>query len=252
MINRLRKGIYDIADGKLSRTEIEQLIHFFQEVRCENPHFDEELFFKNLAYEMTGQVKELASLIIDFKKELKSKIHPELTDIAEKYIPEAADQLEDIIESTEKAANKILDNLEGMQADLGELGQIVDSLKNGLGGGPTNDQIKTDISAFLDRIKPHLDNSRSLISDSFIQMSFQDLTGQRIKRIITLVNEMEARIKHMIISFGIKLGERQKNPHISSDELQRAIDEKVTKLAGPQKEGKGLDQSSIDELLGNL
>jgi chemotaxis protein CheZ len=238
------------------------LICFFQQARCEDPDFDDEIFFKNLAYEMTGRVKDLASLIIDFRKELKSKIHPELTDIAEKYIPEAADQLEDIIESTEKAANKIMDNLEGMQADFEELDEIVDSFRNGpvqtmpgksheFGGGSIS-QTKPNTSALLDRMKPRIDNSKSLISDSFIQMSFQDLTGQRIKRIISLVNEMESRIKNMVISFGIKLGERQKNPHISSGELQKAIDEKVTELAGPQKEGKGLDQSGIDELLGNL
>jgi response regulator of citrate/malate metabolism len=33
--------------------------------------FDDDLFFRNLAYEMTGQVKELASLIVDFRRDLK-------------------------------------------------------------------------------------------------------------------------------------------------------------------------------------
>jgi len=63
---------------------------------------------------------------------------------------------------------------------------------------------------------------------------------------------MEERIKSMVISFGIKLTERERNPHISKEELQRAVDEKVSELAGPQKEGQGLDQKGIDELLADL
>ena len=83
-------------------------------------------------------------------------------------------------------------------------------------------------------------------------MSFQDLTGQRIKRIIKLVSQMEEKTKGMIISSGIKLTAREKNPNISKEELQRAVEEKVTELAGPQKEGHGLEQAVIDELLANL
>jgi len=92
----------------------------------------------------------------------------------------------------------------------------------------------------------------SLISDSFVQMSFQDLTGQRIKRTMNLVSQMEEKIKTMVISFGIKLTEIEKNPDISKKELQRAVEEKVIELTGPQKEGQGLDQSGIDELLANI
>ena len=83
-------------------------------------------------------------------------------------------------------------------------------------------------------------------------MSFQDLTGQRIKRIINLVSEMEEKIKGMVISFGIKLNEKEKNPDISQDELQRVVNEKVEELSGPQRQGQGLDQAGIDELLANF
>jgi len=92
----------------------------------------------------------------------------------------------------------------------------------------------------------------SLISDSFVQMSFQDLTSQRIKRTMNLVSQMEGKIKDMVISFGIKLTEMEKNPDISKEGLQRAVEEKAIELAGPQKEGQGLDQSGIDELLANI
>ncbi len=71
--------------------------------------------------------------------------------------------------------------------------------------------------------------------NSFVQMSFQDLTGQRIKHIINLVRKMEEKVKVMVISFGIKLSEREKNPDISKEDLQRAVEEKVAELTSPQK-----------------
>jgi len=241
-----------IVDDKLSSKEIDELIKFLRHPRANNMDFDDELFFRDLVYDMTGQVKDLALLVIDFRRDLRSKIYPDLTDIATKYIPEAADQLESVIEATEMAANKIMDNLERMEEDIEKMKKIIAALEQGstivpkgkkqdVGVTIDNQTIKT-ISPLIGYIKSSLENYMSLISDSLVQMSFQDLTGQRVKRIINLVSEMEGKIKSMVISFGIKLTEREKNLHISTDELQKAIEEKVTELAGPQREGKGLDR----------
>jgi chemotaxis protein CheZ len=184
----------------------------------------------------------LAYLIIDFKKDMRSKIHPELTDITVHYIPQAADQLETVVEATEKAANKIMDNLEGMQGEFEKMERIVNSLREGsmLVPASTKKEMKVALDShtrktivpLVDYLESHIHNSMSLISDSFIQMSFQDLTGQRIKGLISLFGKIEEKLKKMVVSLGIKLTERAKNPHISSYALQRAVDEKALKKKG--------------------
>lgn len=262
MKEKLEKEISNIVEGKLTSDEIEQLTVFFKQAMANGMDQDDDGFFRSLTSEMTGGVKDLALVLIDFRKELKSKIHPKLTDIATKYIPQAADQLEGVIETTEMAANKVMDNLENMEENTGEIKKIFSSLREGSiavpGHTKDNHPIKIDektvktISPLIDYMESSAEAYVSLISDSFAQMSFQDLTGQRIKRIITLVSEMEEKIKSMVISFGIKLEEREKNPHISQDELQKVVDEKVEELSGPQRQGQGLDQSGIDDLLANL
>ena len=262
MKDHLKVKISNIVDDKLSNKEIEDLIKFLRHTKANNILFDDEPLFRDLAYEMTGRVKDLALLIIDFRRNLKSKIHPEITDIATKYIPQATNQLADIIEATEKAANKIMDNLDSMQEDIERMEKILTSLKKGKVIVPKGKNeivefridgqtIKT-ISPLIDYIESSRKKYMSLISDSFVHMSFQDLTGQRIKSTMNLVSQMEEKIKGMVISFGIKLTEMEKNPDISKEELQRAVEEKVIELAGPQKEGQGLDQSGIDELLANI
>lgn len=262
MKEKFEKEISNIIEGKLSSNEIEQLTACIKQAMANGIDHDDDGFFRSLASEMTGSVKELAMVLIDFRRELKSKIHPNITDIATKYIPQAADQLEGVIETTETAANKVMDNLENMEESTGEIKKIFSSLREGAiavpGQGKNNHPTKIDektvkiIAPLIDYMESSTDDYVSLISDSFAQMSFQDLTGQRIKRIITLVSEMEETIKGMVISFGIKLGEREKNPHISRYELQKVVDEKVEELSGPQRQGQGLDQSGIDDLLANL
>lgn len=262
MKDHLKEKISHIVEDKLTGKEIESLISFLRQTIANGMSHDDDLFFRNLTHEMTGDVKELALLIINFKRDLKSKIDPEITDLATQFIPQASDQLEAIIETTENAANKIMDNLEIMQGDSEKMEKIFSSLKEGKmkvpGGNKGSIEAEIDsrtikiISPLIEYIESKIQNYMSLISDSFVQISFQDLTGQRIKRIMNLVNQMEEKLKKMIISFGIKLTEIEKNPNISGGELQKAVEEKVIELSGPQKAGQGLDQAGIDKLLANL
>jgi len=261
MSGQLKEKIINIVDGKLSESEIEEVVGFIKHITSSNLYEDEH-FFKEIAYEMTGSVKELALLVIDFRRDLKTKVHPELNDLATKYIHEAADQLEGIIETTENAANKIMDNLDLLQEQTKKMEATIASLKSGKLKVPGKNMefIEVDVDAkMLETITPLLDyietvehNNTALISDIFVQMSFQDLTGQRIKKIMTLVQQMEEKLKKMVVSFGVKLSEKGKNPDISSEELQRVVNEKVFALAGPQKAGQGLDQSDIDNLLASI
>jgi len=261
MSELLEKKISNIVNGKLSEAEIVEVARFVKQVASSNL-YEDEMFFKEIAYEMTGAVKDLALLVIDFRRDIKTKVHPELNDLATKYIPQAADQLEGIIETTENAANKIMDNLDLLQEQTRKMEKSITSLKSGKPGIPGSDAefIDLDVDArTVERIMPLLDyiditqqKNRALITDIFVQMSFQDLTGQRIKKIMTLVHQMEEKLKKMVVSFGIKLSEKGKNPDISSEELQRVVNEKVTELAGPQKAGQGLDQADIDSLLASM
>ena len=262
MKNQLKAKIADIVDDKLTDSEIEELIGFFKVALMESFDQEDEHFFKDLAYEMSSSVKDLALMVIEFRKDLLARIHPGITDLTEKYIPQAADQLEGIIETTEQAANKIMDNLEAMQVDTEKVTAILSAFNSGkilpadgsdaASGFQIDQRTLAKMEPHLSRIAEIADNNQAMIADSFVQMSFQDLTGQRIKRIMNLVSQMESRLQKMIVSFGIKVAEKEKNPDITDSELAKVVAEKQTELAGPQKAGCGLDQAGIDDLLANI
>ncbi len=262
MEDYLKRKISAIADGKLTDTEIEEVINFFRDMLEKSLAQGESLFFKDLALEMGGSMKELALLIIEFRKDLQAKVDPEITDLTTKYIPLAADQLQGIIETTEAAANKIMDDLELMQEQAQIMQGTVKFTKAGKIIVPNGNEkvvetkvgkeVVKEVTPLLDYFDKTINNHMDIITDLFVHMSFQDMTGQSIKRIMTLVSEMEAKLKKMIVSFGIKVAEREKNPDVTVEELQEAIEEKVSELAGPQREGCGLDQAGIDDLLANI
>ena len=262
-----------IVSGKLAKQEIEQLGRLFKKVVSNSLDGNDDStkddgFYKDITSEFSSDVKDLASVLIDFRKELELKLTPHINDIATKDIPNAADQLEAVIETTETAANQVMDNLDSMELKITEIKKPLASLRQGLISDPglqiNNDPQKhkeTDkidentlktLLPVLDQMDSSCTQAMALISDTFVQMSFQDLTGQRIKRTIKLVSDIEDKLKNMIISFGIKLHEKEQNPGVSSDDLQNMVDEKIQELAGPQREGEGLDQSGIDDLLANL
>lgn len=264
MNREIKEKIEAIFQDKLTGEDIEELMGFLRETFIDSIRLDDEdPFFKSLIYEMKGEFRSLATLLSDFRSALKGKIHPDLKEIATKYIPQTSDHLEGVIETTEIATNKIMDNLEGMRSDIQHTAAILDLLKQGQvsmpeasGGDNGNRRLDDEtvrlLLPALGNLEADTQKLQALISDSFVQMSFQDLTGQRIKKIINIIGQMEEKITRMIISFGIKLSEKEKNPDISRADLQKAVDEKVELLAGPQRAGEGMNQAEIDALLANL
>jgi len=264
MNDTIKEKIGEIVDGKLNDQELGELITFFRDAFKENidPDETDERFFKDLAFEMSASAKELALLIIDYRKDMKLKIHPGITDLTTVYIPEAADQLEGIIETTETVANKIMDNLEIMQdnaekmtgitADLNKGEIVLPGQDQGVAEVRIDDETRQRIQSLIDFMEKRAKDEMTIITEIYTQMSFQDLTGQRIKRIMSLVQQMEERLKKMVVSFGIKIAEKEKNPDITEIELAQAVAEKETELSGPQKAGCGLDQAGIDDLLASI
>ena len=84
MEDYIEGNLAKIVNNKLSEDKIDELKTFFRQTLSLNLEKNNEIFFKSLAYEMKGELKDFALLIINFKKDLRSKIRPEITNIATK------------------------------------------------------------------------------------------------------------------------------------------------------------------------
>ena len=212
-------------------------------------------FFELLTMEFSDKIKGIAKELIDFRKDIQTKIEPDIVELASKDIPEASNQLEGINETLEESTMRIMDINDAQMDAAGkrskELEQFLDRRSEGEGELTVGisleeaiETIETQIS-FLKEVE-----QRSL--NMMEPLSFQDLVGQRIQRIINLVRSMEIKIEELIVSFGIKLKKYKEDPEITYEELNKDVDEFMYELKGPQRAGEGLDQKAIDDLLNSL
>jgi len=125
-----------------------------------------------------------------------------------------------------------------------------------------------------DQLTQALDGSQTLVMSIYNTvngiieaLSFQDLAGQRIQKIVTLLSEYQIELLKILVAFHSRLRVEKEQPKASAQEkedlAQRDVDEVLTKLglgeieaevdltAGPEASGR-LDQGSIDEMLDDL
>ena len=133
-----------------------------------------------------------------------------------------AETLDDIVKNTENASNTILESMEA-----------IDEMVNGLraGGDPA--------------VIEACDGINDRVNQVFEACSFQDLTGQRINRLVKGLTFIEERINAMIRVWG--------RDEISKviDEVKQVEQEKTADemlLHGPQSESRAIQQDDVDKL----
>jgi chemotaxis protein CheZ len=133
-----------------------------------------------------------------------------------------AETLDDIVKNTENASNTILESMESIDGDLGALRAS---------GDPA-------VLEAADRI-----NDR--VNEVFEACSFQDLTGQRINRLVKGLTFIEERVNTMIRVWGREEISKVID-EVKQERTEKSEDQAL--LHGPQSESKAIDQSEVDKL----
>lgn len=166
-------------------------------------------------------------------KSIEADIDPE------DLFSETSDQLDAVLQTTEKAAVDIIDIVENLQELQGSVAKIVKGFESG--GVTKADREK------LKEINSTLGNDLSTI---MVTMSFQDLTGQRIKIIINSIRQVESIVREVMLSTGLMIKQRNEEPGKDLDSVSEdAKSEATSKLAGPTE---GTNQGDVDDLLASL
>jgi chemotaxis regulatin CheY-phosphate phosphatase CheZ len=92
-------------------------------------------------------------------------------------------------------------------------------------------------------------------------LSFQDLQGQAIYRIVRLLTDFQVQLLAMVVSFGSKLKIKETKATVTTDESERMAQEEVDKVLGSLgvseaetagQDGAKLDQDSVNSMLQNM
>ena len=165
---------------------------------------------------LRGQLSDLKASIDKTKSEIAALHKPGQT---EDKFTNAAMELDAIVQATEVATNNIL----GAGEDIDDFVRLI------------KERI-TDVKSH-----DHLDSVSNLVIAIFENCNFQDVTGQRIGKVVNTINYLEERILTMIDIWG-----EEEFAGIELAEDARSEDEKL--LEGPQLDGLGISQNDIDSL----
>ncbi len=220
---RLREVVESSIDSALARIFQEKMDQYLQRIM-------EGHFYKDMTLELKKGLDEIYRKLSQLREAVGGEgIDPESANMV---FQEASDQLDAILKATEQATEQIMDITEGFQQKLAEMEAVASSLPDG--------EVKQRLMALLSQ-------SNSDCLDIITACSFQDITGQRVKKVITALHEIEERILEILVATGIKIKAKKEG----RDELD--IEEEAKKavdlLKGPQE---GVDQGSVDDLLAEL
>ncbi|MGS4885331.1 MULTISPECIES: protein phosphatase CheZ [unclassified Roseibium] len=213
--------------AKIKQENVAQIIDFLEQ----NKTRDGEVSLNDvmhLAEVMSGSMHDFLSTVQPAVTEELTAIAKEITrmkqeisalranDMTGNKIPDAGRELDAIVEATENATNTIMEAAEEIMA-----------------ADPS------DSEAYQDLV------SNKMIG-IFEACTFQDITGQRISKVVETLRFIDERVTSFI--------EQLRIPASFETEIEETDEERRKReliLHGPQHSGEGVSQNDIDALLGD-
>jgi len=213
------------------------------------------LIDKMTSIKETSLFQELGKLTREFHDALNSfRADEKLASIAEEEIPDAKERLYYVINKTEEAANKTLNAVE----DAMPLCDAIEEKSCGLNetwdrftrrelSAQEFRQLSKELAGFLTGTSEDVMKIRGKLNDILMAQDFQDITGQIIRKVIALVENVEVNLVNLVRLGGdVKIAPEKKE-----------IKQEEGKLEGPQIPGKESEgavksQDEVDDLLSSL
>jgi chemotaxis protein CheZ len=159
------------------------------------------------------ELRDIANYIETMKSEIGVF---QVNDLKESRIPAAGEELDAIIKATEDATNTIMTSAEALMA------------------ADTKDP-----KAYQALVSDH-------VMKIFEACSFQDITGQRVAKVVETLQMIEARVGR----FAEAVNAKDVAGFLDDQEASRAKRKEKLMLNGPQLAGHAIDQKKVDDMFG--
>jgi chemotaxis protein CheZ len=203
-------------------------------------------------FEKVGELtRELHDALMSFQNDNR------LIDMAGNDIPDAKDRLNYVIEMTDKAANKTMDAVDHCLPITDKLIEELDAVKPSWQGLMNRELPLVDFKTLCHQVNSLIENSslsaielRASLTDILMAQGFQDLTGQMIRRVIDLVQEIESKLVVILTVCSVNDGEPEQKEEI--DNTKRDIEAEGPIMNAEERHDVVNGQDDVDDLLSSL
>jgi chemotaxis protein CheZ len=177
-----------------------------------------------------------------------------LDDLAANEVPDARKRLAHVVKLTDEAAHRTLDLVERSGPIISQASRDAADLLEAWSAYPHRDRVGESLwperaQSYLERALQDMDQVRGNLSEMLMAQGYQDLTGQIIRGVISLVGELETMLGQLVrLSNGDETMRSLRK--LPAADLSRGVGPAVPGVQGAGSSVAG--QDDIDALLNNF
>ncbi len=205
--------------------------------------------------------QELGKLTREFHNALNSfRLDSRIVSMTEQDFPDARERLRYVVQMTAQSADRSLTAAEEAMPIVSNIEDQAKSLESQWGRFMQRDmsaeefrQLSSELGGFLGELSSSSEKLKERMTEVVMAQDFQDLTGQIIERVITLVDDMERSLVDLIRISGQNMATQE----VVGGEKEKTKEDHL-KGVGPAvpgvDEASGLvsGQDEVDDLLSSL
>ncbi|PKF62928.1 protein phosphatase [Psychromonas sp. psych-6C06] len=203
-------------------------------------------------FDKVGELtRELHDTLLSFQNDTR------LIDMAGHDIPDAKHRLNYVIEMTDKAANKTMDAVDNCLPIADKLITDLENVKPNWQSLMKRDLALGDFKKLCHQIDGLIsdsslsaENLRSSLTDILMAQDFQDLTGQMIRRVIELVQEIELKLVGILKV--CSSDEQAVDTTLENESVKKDIEAEGPIMNAEERDDVVNGQDDVDDLLSSL
>jgi chemotaxis protein CheZ len=167
--------------------------------------------------QLMQEIAALAQIIQTTKAEITA-LNPE--EIREQHIPSATDELDAVVSAAEQATHEIMAEAETVEAVAEQLDEALAQRLN------------------------------DAVTNIYEACGFQDVTGQRISKVVRALHDIEGKVDAMLATLGDTPAQERQAQRAAAADSAPCADREL--LNGPPKDGEARSQDDIDALFASF
>ncbi len=175
-----------------------------------------------------------------------------IAELATEAIPDAKERLNFIVTKTDDAAHKTMEEAESTMSlvdDIRGRANILNGRWKQFRNRELSKQefisLNEDVGIFLESFDSESSLINSKMTDIMLAQDYQDITGQMIKQVVTMVQEVEEKLVRLVTISGAWC--QEETPEVISGEIAEG-----PQLPTADSEIVATSQSDVDDLLASL
>ncbi len=154
-------------------------------------------------------------------------------------LPQANNFLADLSRMTEEGTHKVMTLTDEIEANRTTMTKSLEEVQALLANQAGSEAARERIAAVIQE----LGKDETRLVDISVALGFQDLVAQRVKKLVTIMDDVQHKLLKLVVIFGLKQDEVKAKHEDRGHEMLKQLE---------ASNNSGLEQNLVDDILGEF